>query len=210
MTVFVGREGLRLQQEIELHDPATATHMLRVAQYAGLIAAGLGLEDEAVEQAVAACTLHDVGKLLVSRTILRKRGELSAGETALARMHARHGHALLMRSGFPLARVAAEVALRHHEKFDGSGYPDGLRGAAIPLLARIAAVADVFDALTSRRPQRCALGFDFALEYVRRQGGLHFDPDCVDAFIARERQILEVRACFPDRGERPRAEITAA
>src|SRR5262245_18044067 len=108
---------------------------------------------------------------------------------------------MLLDTGSPLGRTAAAVALHHHEKFDGSGYPFGLRGTAIPLYARIAAVADVFDALTSRRPQRCPLGFDFALEYVRRQGGLHFDPECVVAFVAEERRILEIRRRFPDRSE---------
>jgi len=199
MTVYVGKDGARLLREIEMHDPASATHMLRVAQYAGLIARGLRLGPQAVEECVTVCALHDVGKLLVSGRILRKVGELAPDEMLLARLHVQRGHALLMKSRFPLAAVAAEVALRHHERFDGSGYPDGLRGAAIPLYARIAAVADVFDALTSSRPRRDALGFDLALEYVCRQGGLHFDPDCVDAFAAKEREILDVRRRFPDR-----------
>jgi putative two-component system response regulator len=114
------------------------------------------------------------------------------------RLHVHYGQAMLLDAGSALGRIAAAVALHHHEKFDGSGYPFALRGSAIPLYARIAAVADVFDALTSRRPQRCALGFDFALEYVRRQGGMHFDPECVAAFVAEERRILEIRRRFPD------------
>ena len=191
----------RLQRKAELRDPATASHMRRVSQYAGLIAAGLGLGAAAVEEAVAACALHDIGKLNVPHRLLQKEAPLSAEELRVMRLHVHYGQAMLLDTGSPLGRTAAAIALHHHEKFDGSGYPFGLRGASIPLYARLAAVADVFDALTSRRPQRCALGFDFALEYVRRQGGLHFDPDCVAAFVTEERRILEIRRRFPDGSE---------
>ena len=202
MKVFaVDPHCARLQRKAELRDPVTASHMRRVSQYAGLIAAGLNLGAAAVEEAVMACALHDVGKLSVPPRLLLKEAELTPVELRVMRLHVHYGQAMLLDIGSPLGRTAAAVALHHHEKYDGSGYPFGLRGTAIPLYARIAAVADVFDALTSRRPQRCALGFDFALEYVRRQGGLHFDPDCVASFVSEETRIGEIRRRFPDRLE---------
>jgi response regulator RpfG family c-di-GMP phosphodiesterase len=201
MTVYVGPDVARLQREMMRHDPLSASHMQRVSQYAGLIASGLGMEPRAVEHVIAACSLHDIGKLSIPQRLLGKRRALSPAEQAGMREHVRFGYALLLDAGFPLAGAAAKVALHHHEKFDGSGYPDGLAGQDIPLEARIASLADVFDALTSRRPQRCALGIDFALEYIRRQGGLHFDPDCVAAFLAEEPRLPDVRRRFPDPSE---------
>jgi HD-GYP domain-containing protein (c-di-GMP phosphodiesterase class II) len=183
----------RLMLAVRQHDPETASHMNRVSRYARLIATGLGLGTARAEEAASVCALHDVGKLGVPPEVLNKRDQLTPGELLVMSRHVRHGHGLLRNAAFRLAPLCAQVALHHHEKFDGNGYPDGLCGAQIPLYARIAAIADVFDALTSRRPYRGALGCDFALEYVRRQGGLHFDPDCVAAFIAEEQRILEVR-----------------
>jgi HD-GYP domain-containing protein (c-di-GMP phosphodiesterase class II) len=183
----------RLLLAVQQHDPQTALHMSRVSQYAGLIATGLGLGAARVEEVAHVCALHDIGKLGVPAAMLNKRDELTPAELHVMGRHVRHGHGLLRNARFELAPLCAQVALHHHEKFDGHGYPDGLRGDGIPLYARIAAIADVFDALTSRRPYRDPLGCDFALEYVRRQGGLHFDPDCVEAFIAEEPRILEVR-----------------
>jgi response regulator RpfG family c-di-GMP phosphodiesterase len=177
--------------------------MLRMSQYARLIARGLGLSYEQQEIVLAAASLHDIGKIGVPDAILRKRGPLDELEQVVARRHVRHGHAILRHGTSPLVLSAAAIALRHHERFDGSGYPDGLSGTAIPLFARIAAVADVFDALTSHRPHRPAIDAGRALEYVVSQRGLHFDPDCVDAFIAEERRIRDIRVRYRDATDAP-------
>ena len=187
-----------LRQAAEIHDPDSVSHMLRMSQYAHLIARGLGLNYEQQEVVLAAAPLHDIGKIGVPDAILKKRGPLDEIEQVVARRHVRHGHAILRHSTSSLVVSAAEIALRHHERFDGTGYPDGLSGEAIPLYARIAAVADVFDALTSHRPHRPAVVADQALDHLRSQRGTHFDPDCVDAFIAEERRIRDIRIRYRD------------
>ena len=192
-----------LRQAAEIRDPDSASHMLRMSQYARLIARGLGLPYEQQEIVLAAASLHDIGKIGVPDAILRKRGPLDELEQVVTRRHVRHGHAILRHGTSPLVLSAAAIALRHHEKFDGSGYPDGMAGTAIPLYARIAAVADVFDALTSHRPHRPAIDADQALEYVLSQRGRHFDPDCVDAFVAEERRIRDIRIRYRDAADPP-------
>lgn len=192
-----------LRQAAEIRDPDSASHMLRMSQYARIIARGLGLSYEQQEIVLAAASLHDIGKVGVPDAILRKRGPLDEFEQVVARRHVRHGHAILRHGTSPLVLSAAAIALRHHEKFDGTGYPDGLSGTAIPLYARVAAVADVFDALTSHRPHRAAIDPDRALEYVLSQRGLHFDPDCVDAFVVEERRIRDIRIRYRDAADDP-------
>jgi response regulator RpfG family c-di-GMP phosphodiesterase len=189
-----------LRQAAEIHNPDSASHMLRMAQYARLIASGLGLSYEQQETVLCAASLHDIGKIGIPDSIASKRGPLDEFELLVARRHVLHGHAILRHGTSPLVVSAAEIALRHHEKFDGSGYPDGLAGEAIPLYARIATVADVFDALTSHRPHRAAIGQDQALEYVRAQRGTHFDPQCVDAFLRGEHRIHDIRMRYRDPG----------
>lgn len=196
-----------LRQALEVHDPASGTHMMRMAQYTRLIARGLGLEYEAQEALLAAATLHDIGKLGTPDAILRKRGPLDETERTLARRHVHDGHAILRHGSSPLVRTAAEIALRHHERLDGSGYPDGLAGPKIPLHARIAAVADVYDALTSHRPQRAAIGHDQALQYLLSRSGVLFDPDCVEAFVSEERRVGDIRARYRDP---PPAQVTGS
>jgi HD-GYP domain-containing protein (c-di-GMP phosphodiesterase class II) len=188
-----------LNQMLDLKDLNTGVHSTRLAEWAVRVGQELGLDESRLADIEVAALLHDAGKVGVPDSILKKPGPLDADEWRVMRMHPEFSWAVLRL--VPGLESASLYALHHHEKFDGSGYPFGLRGTAIPLYARIAAVADVFDALTSRRPQRCALGFDFALEYVRRQGGLHFDPDCVAAFAAEERRILDIRRRFPDGSE---------
>lgn len=187
-----------LRQAIEVRDPASASHMMRMSQYAGLIARGLGLDYETQEIVLCAASLHDIGKLGIPDAILRKRGPLTADEHAAARRHVLHGHSILIHSDSPVVRAAAEIALRHHERFNGTGYPNGLAGAQIPLHARIAAVADVFDALTSHRAYRPAISHADALEQILCQSGVQFDPDCVEAFVAEERRVLDIRLRYRD------------
>ena len=192
-----------LRQAAEIRDPDSSSHMLRMSHYARLIARALGLPYEQQEVVLAAASLHDIGKIGVPDAILRKRGPLDELEQVVARRHVRHGHAILRHGASPLVLSAAAIALRHHEKFDGSGYPDGIAGSAIPLYARIAAVADVFDALTSHRAHRPAIDPDRALDYVLSQRGRHFDPDCVDAFISDERRIRDIRVRYRDGADDP-------
>jgi putative nucleotidyltransferase with HDIG domain len=187
-----------LRQAAEIRDPSTGSHMLRMSQYARLLARSLGLSYEQQEIVLTVAFLHDIGKLGTPDSILRKGGPLNEAEQAVARRHVHHGHAILRHGSSPLVRAAADIALRHHERFDGTGYPDGLSGLRIPLYARIATVADVYDALTSHRPHRAATDHDSALGYLISQRGMHFDPECVDAFVAEENRIRAIRIRYAD------------
>jgi putative two-component system response regulator len=138
------------------------------------------------------------GKVGIPDHILLKPGRLDPAEFDIMKQHPIIGHKILADSGSPLLQMAAVIALSHHEKFDGSGYPHGLAGEAIPLVGRIVAVADVFDALTSARPYKLAWDVDTALELMRSQRGIHFDPQCVDAFLERFDEVLAVRQRFAD------------
>lgn len=190
--------AVQLRHALELRDPTIAGHLLRVPAYMRIVAGAI-VRDAGREAVICdASTLHDIGRLALPDAILHHGGSLSDAERTLMRTHVAHGHAILRHGSSTLMRAAASMALHHHEKWDGTGYPEGLSGRAIPLEARLLAVVDVFDALSSHRPQRCALGLDFALEYVERQRGLHFDPDCVDAFLAERDRVLAVRARYPD------------
>jgi putative two-component system response regulator len=130
--------------------------------------------------------------------ILLKPGRLDEAEMAIMREHARLGYDMLKASSSRLLQAGATIALGHHEKFDGSGYPQGLIGDAIPLFGRIVAVADVFDALTSERPYKKPWALDEAADYLRAQRGLHFDPQCVDVFLAAWPEVLAIRQRFAD------------
>jgi two-component system response regulator RpfG len=153
-------------------------------------------EDEArlLEQATP---LHDLGKIALPDAVLQKAGPLSEEERVLVRGHPRIGHDLLSGSGSAFLDLAARVALHHHERFDGSGYPDGLKGAEIPIEARIVAVADVFDALISEQPYKHAWEIDAALAHVYAQRGRLFDPQCVQALLTSRRRLEEICAASP-------------
>jgi len=142
--------------------------------------------------------MHDVGKIAIPDHILLKPGRLDDAELVIMRTHAEKGYEILRESKSRLLDLAAAIALAHHEKFDGSGYPQGLAGEAIPLHGRIVAVADVFDALTSERPYKTAWPLDRALSFLREQSGQHFDPACVEAFMSRLDDILAIRAAHAD------------
>jgi response regulator RpfG family c-di-GMP phosphodiesterase len=173
---------LRLSRAMEFHDVETGEHVERVAKSASAIARKLGLPDIVAERLRLASPLHDIGKIAIGEAILRKPGPLSAAERGAMERHTDVGRELLAGSGNELLELAATVAWTHHENWDGSGYPRGLVGEAIPLEGRIVTVADVFDALTSDRPYRPAWSNDEALAYVLEQRGRKFDPTVVDAF----------------------------
>jgi two-component system response regulator RpfG len=173
----------RLARAIEFRDFGTGLHLLRMARFAGLIAEGLYLSDDEVRMLELAAPLHDIGKIGVPDAILLKRGHLSTEETAVMRKHPQIGYEILRDSQSRFVQLGAEVALHHHERWDGSGYPDGLRGAEIPICARIVAVADVFDALISERPYKPAWPAEQAIAYLREHSGVMFDPACVNALF---------------------------
>jgi PAS domain S-box-containing protein len=184
----------RLARAAEFRDDETGAHIERMGQYCELIAARLGLEPEFRERLRIASPMHDVGKIGVPDAILLKPGPLDAGERVEMQRHAEIGYGILAGSGAELLDLAATIAWTHHERFDGGGYPRGLKGEEIPLEGRIAAVADVFDALTSDRVYRAAFTRAEALMMMRAERGLHFDPRVLDAFLEAEGEINTIMA----------------
>jgi putative two-component system response regulator len=173
-----------LMKAAEHRDSETGDHVGRVADYVTLIAQSLGFYDaEGVRRLALASTMHDVGKIGVPDAILLKPGPLTAEERCEMERHAERGRSILEGSGSDVVRLASELAFSHHERWDGTGYPNGLKGEAIPLSGRIVAVADVFDALTSDRPYKVAWSLEEARAYLIAQAGAQFDPACVSAFV---------------------------
>lgn len=189
---------LRLSRAAEFRDPETGAHILRMAHYAQLIGRRLGLPEPELDLLLHAAPLHDIGKVGIPDHILLKPGKLTPEEFEVMKQHARHGYDILKDSASAYLRAGADIAHGHHEKFDGSGYPQGLAGEAIPLFSRIVAVADVFDALTSQRPYKPAWPLERAHDFIVDASGQHFDPACVDAFIGGWAEVLEIRERFRD------------
>lgn len=183
---------------LSLKDSYTGGHGRRVARYAHLIAGALGLKEEDADLVREAARLHDIGKIGIPDQILHKPGPLSARELATMRQHTVIGHRMLSDSPSRYLQIGAVIALGHHEKFDGSGYPYRLAGDAIPMPARIVAVADVFDALISKRPYKEPWPLEHALEYIKAQAGRHFDPDCAQAFLRRLDGIRQIMREYSD------------
>ncbi len=194
----------RLSAAAEYRDGATGSHIERVALHCDLIARRLGLDEAFCEAIRIASPLHDIGKIGIPDAVLLEPGPLDARERALIERHTEIGHRILSGSGSELLELAASIALTHHEHWDGSGYPAGLRGEEIPLEGRIAAVADVFDALTSDRVYRAAFDVGEALELLRAGRGSQFDPNVLDAFLGLDEALLgRPRAVAPERGKAP-------
>jgi putative two-component system response regulator len=167
----------------ELHDDSTSKHIYRVGRMSALIAKEIGLDENTQFMLDLSARLHDTGKLFVPDAILLKPGKLTDSERSIMQTHTTSGAEYLRKTGLPMIEVAAEIALCHHERFDGKGYPAGLKGSAIPISARIAALADVFDALTHERPYKSAWSIPEALAEIRSLRGTHFDPDLTDVFL---------------------------
>ena len=187
----------RLALAAEYRDDQTHEHALRIGRLAGLIGRRLGLPPEELETLEAAAPLHDVGKIGIPDGILLKPGPLTDAERSIMGSHTTIGAHLLDGGGSELLRVARDIAHSHHERFDGTGYPDGLAGRAIPLAARIVAVADVFDALANDRPHKSAWSADEARGAVAEGSGTAFDPDVVAAFLDLDPQDLEPEELLP-------------
>ena len=185
---------MRLCRAAEFRDPDTGAHIQRMARYSKLIADELTHDAVFANAMLEAAPMHDVGKLGTPDHILLKPGALTPEEITVMRQHARIGWSILKDGASPILQLAAQIAHSHHEKYDGSGYPLGLAGGAIAREARIVAVADVFDALTSVRPYKAAWETERARDYLREHRCSHFDPACVDAFCTRWDDVLDIRA----------------
>jgi putative two-component system response regulator len=183
----------RLALAAEFRDQESGRHVERMSSYCALIAARLGLDDEHCEELRLAALLHDVGKIAIPDSILCTPDELSSEEWEQVRRHPDLGFQLLAGSGSRLLELAASIALTHHERMNGTGYPRGFRGEEIPLEGRIAAVADVFDAVTSERIYQRALGPDEARAILAAGRGTLFDPAVLDAFEAARAEVEAVR-----------------
>src|SRR5688572_10390840 len=189
---------LRLARAGEFRDEETGYHLIRMARYSRLIANAIGLERDEAETIELAAPLHEIGKIGIPDGILLKPGRLDAPEWEVMQRHPVIGHEILKGSASKYVRMGALIALGHHERFDGKGYPNGLDGDHVPLCARIVAVADVFDALTSKRPYKKAWKADEAFEYLKAQRAKHFDPRLVDAFLGMKEKVIEVQRDFQD------------
>ena len=174
----------RLSKAIEYRDNDTNDHTLRVAKFSRMISERLGLSQQECHSIYLASPLHDIGKVAIPDGILLKPGRLDDDERAIVETYAEIGARILSGSTSDLIKLAAQIAEGHHERWDGRGYPKGLSGEAIPLAARIVAIADVFDALTTERPYKKALSVDSALAIFEGERGRHFDPACLDAFLS--------------------------
>jgi hypothetical protein len=173
----------RLGQAAEWRDLDTAFHIDRMSRLSHHLALAAGMSAADAEMLLHASAMHDVGKIGIPDRVLLKPGPLDPDEWEIMKTHARIGADILSGSKVPLLQMAEQIALTHHEKWDGSGYPRGLAGEEIPLVGRICAICDVFDALTSKRPYKDAWPLDVALEEIRSQSGQHFDPHLVELFL---------------------------
>lgn len=183
---------LRLAKAGEYRDEGTGNHIIRMAKYARLIASELKLSAMECDEIESSAPMHDIGKIGIPDQILLKPGPLNDEELCIMRRHAEIGYQILADSPSRYLQMGAVIALGHHEKFNGTGYPNGLAGEAIPLPARIVAVGDVFDALTTVRPYKQAWPMQKALDYLKTEMGGHFDPDCVRAFLVRLDEVAQI------------------
>ena len=189
-----------LGRAAEFKDNETGMHVIRISKTTGIIAQALGLPRREVELIEQASPMHDIGKIGIPDRILLKPGKLEGDDWSTMQNHAILGASILADkdNDSELLRMAAEIALTHHERWDGKGYPSGMRGEEIPLYTRITTVCDVFDALTSRRPYKAPWPNEKALQYLKDQSGTAFDPNVVDCFESVLDQIIEIKDTYPD------------
>ena len=192
---------LRLTRASEYRDEDTGAHITRMSNFSAIIARWMGLSTQVVETILYAAPMHDVGKIGIPDNILLKPGPLDEQEWQVMKMHTVYGGRILEGEGTGFIKLGEVIAMTHHEKWDGSGYPKGLKGRKIPLVGRVVAMADVFDALTSKRPYKEAFPLDKSLAIIREGRGTHFDPAVVDAFFKSLDEILAVKEKHRDNGE---------
>ena len=189
---------LRLAKAGEYRDKTTGFHVVRMAKYARQIAEALGLSEKECEEIEYAAPMHDIGKIGIEDSILLKPGKFDQTEWSVMQTHTTIGHAILSDSQSRYIQTGSIIALNHHERFDGTGYPSGLAGKNIPLVARIVAVADVYDALVSTRPYKQAWSVDDAQDYLEKHAGTQFDPLCVEAFFERIDNVHSIQSDLSD------------
>lgn len=180
------------------NDTDTGSHIWRMTAYARLIAEKLGWDQDSCEQLEQAAPMHDTGKIGIPDTILGKPGKLDNTEWEIMKTHSQIGYDILQTSSATLFRLAAEIALHHHERWDGSGYPEGLKGSEISLASRIVTIADVFDALTTKRPYKEAWSLDDAFDYLRQNSGIQFDSELIDIFCSNRSEVEKIREIFEE------------
>jgi len=189
---------IRLSQAAEYKDEETGSHIKRMGYYAAAIAETMSLLPQDIEAILYAAPMHDIGKIGIPDRILLKTGPLDGAEWQMMKQHTVIGGNLLSGSDAYVIQMAEQIALAHHEKWDGSGYPKGLKAPEIPIWGRISAIADVFDALTSKRPYKQALPIEQCLSILEKSRGTHFDPVVFDAFISIKEKILAIRGEYDD------------
>ena len=194
----------RLGRAAEYRDNETGLHIVRMSKISRLLGQAMGMDDYSCDLLLNASPMHDIGKIGIPDQILLKPGKFTPDEWEIMKQHAQIGADILQPGDTPndeesdLLTMAREIALTHHEKWDGSGYPNGLKGEAIPLVGRICALADVFDALTSARPYKKAWPVEDALQLIRENRGSHFDPAVVDAFMDNLDAVLTIRDTYQE------------
>lgn len=189
---------LRLAKAGEYRDEGTGNHVVRMAKYSRQIAEQLGMSELECDDIEAAAPMHDIGKIGIPDHVLLKPGKFNAEEWAVMQSHTTIGYGILSNSQSKYMQMGAIIALYHHERFDGKGYPNGLEGNDIPLIARIVSVADVYDALVSVRPYKEAWTITEALDYIKQQAGTQLDPRCVEAFCKRITEITKIQSDYAD------------
>jgi putative two-component system response regulator len=188
----------RLSMASEYKDQDTGTHIKRMSHYCAAIARRMGLDENTITAILYAAPMHDLGKIGIPDKILAKPGKFDPVEQDIMKLHTIIGAKILSRSDEEFIKLGGIIALSHHEKWDGSGYPNGLKGTAIPIAGRIAAIADVFDALTSKRPYKEPFSIEKSLVIIKNWRGSYFDPEVVDTFIAIQDEILNIKEEFPE------------
>jgi len=181
-----------LSQAAEFRDKVTGDHIKRISKVSYIVSKAMGLDKKFCELILHASPMHDIGKVAIPDHILNKPGRLNEEEWVIMKKHVLYGAQIIGESEFPLFQMAKNIALYHHERFDGTGYPYGLKGDQIPLEARIVQVADVFDALVSDRPYKVAWTFSEAMEYIEDLKGEQFDPDVASAFLSKQELIYKL------------------
>lgn len=189
---------LRLAKAGEYRDEETGNHVIRMAKYARKIAEELGLTEEQCADIEYAAPMHDIGKIGIPDGVLLKPGKLNEQEWEIMQSHTTIGYSILSNSQSKYMQMGAVIALYHHERFDGQGYPNGLSGTDIPLIARIVTVADIYDALVSVRPYKEAWSSVKAVQYLQKQAGTQLDPNCVQAFCKRITEIIQIQTDYAD------------
>ena len=189
---------LRLARAGEYRDEETGNHIIRMAKYSRLIAERLEFSEADAEVIEMSEPMHDIGKIGIRDGILLKPGKLTTEEFEVMKDHTMIGYEILKDSPSKYLQMGAIIALSHHEKFDGTGYPYGKKGEEIPIEARIVAVADVYDALVSERPYKNAWSMQAAIEYMESHSGKHFDPECFAAFKSQLDKIAKIQGMLPD------------